>query len=889
MTRPGTPHRSDRNNPSYTRKLVLNLIIVFPLILSAVILIALLHNTVRSEKVTEDKLRDYAQLQNMILATSFERSFDALNTMVIILQEQHTHPHFSEDDQQFTTLLRRYSLIDPMIASASILSASGELLFSTRRVETIPEEAVATIITNHISHRLSKTMLFHPESGMLFLTASLTKQGQQATKILIFTLNTPHLFSAIENLETLDLILADLTDTQDRLISTWQKPLSLVESERLSTAQSFLEEHRISTAHPEPNATGTMVEGTTVVESDRFLLASTQLPSYPYRLDIVYDKVQYLQPMVSTHDQGLLWVSLLIGTSLLGSFFLRWSIRKGDLLRRQLMENLDSLVRQRTEELKAQTLRLEQENEAHKRTEAALRDSEVQYRSIIDHSPNAIFINQDDKVILANEACVQLFGAQHADELLGRNIYDCFDSSEHTAVRERIHVLRDDGAPVPIRIEKIVRFDGTRVAVEVTAAPFPFRGSRAIHVILRDISERQHLEEQLRQSQKMESIGRLAGGVAHDFNNMLSAIIGYTELLLERIPPQDQTYEDLQEILKAANRSADLTRQLLAFSRKQTIAPKDIELNATIAETLKMLKQIIGEDIELTWKPSALPIPVFMDPTQIDQILTNLCINSRDAIDGVGIISIETATMNISVDYIYDHLDAQPGEYAVITVSDNGCGMDSETQKIIFEPFFSLKGEQGTGLGLSMVYGIIQQNKGFITVYSEPGKGTSFKIHLPNHTDHTNHTDHAGQPQEGDTQEGATRKQEGADIRMGSGETILIVEDEASIRTMAETILKRLHYRPLCAQNPIDALELVEKHQDRIDLLLTDVVMPEMNGRELAELLTKRIPNLKVLFMSGYTADVIAHQGLLESDINFIQKPFSINQMSQSLAEILGG
>lgn len=538
---------------------------------------------------------------------------------------------------------------------------------------------------------------------------------------------------------------------------------------------------------------------------------------------------------------------------------------------REANKTLEARVAERTASLHKESLRLEEENEAHKRTEAALRETEAQYRNIIDYSPDAIFINYEDRVFLVNEACIKLFGAQSSHQLVGMNIYDCFHPTSHEIIKERIHELREENHPVPVDVEQIVRLDGRAVDVEVTAAPFPFKNSRGIHVILRDVTEKHKLEEQLRQSRKMDSIGRLAGGVAHDFNNMLSVIIGFTQLSLEKIEATNPLYQDLQEVLKAANRSADLTKQLLAFSRKQTIDPKVTDLNEALERILKMLEKLIGEDIDLAWIPSKNPGLIFIDPSQIDQILTNLCINARNAVDEGGMITIETHLLDIDEEYCAAHAGFYPGEFVLLAVSDNGCGMDKETLDKVFEPFFSLKMDQGTGLGLSTVYGIVKQNSGFIHVYSEPEEGSTFKIYFPKYC--------------GDALKPEVKVS--ADIPKGLGQTILLVEDESELRSMAQAMLEQLGYAVLSAENPQDALKLAEENRRKITLLLTDVVMPGMNGRELSEKLQKISPKLKTLFMSGYTANVIAHQGVLDTGIHFIQKPFSIRNLAESIHEAL--
>ncbi|RPJ80342.1 MAG: response regulator, partial [Deltaproteobacteria bacterium] len=394
-----------------------------------------------------------------------------------------------------------------------------------------------------------------------------------------------------------------------------------------------------------------------------------------------------------------------------------------------------------------------------------------------------------------------------------------------------------------------------------------------------DITERKKSEEenkklqnQLVQAQKMESIGQLAGGVAHDFNNMLSVIIGRTELALMNLQPSDPLYNDLREIEMVGKRSADLTRQLLAFARKQTIAPRIINLNDSVENMLKMLKQLIGEDLDLLWKPAATLWTVKVDPTQIDQLLANLVVNARDAIKNIGKVTIETGNVMFDDAYCAAHAGSLPGQYVLLAVSDNGCGMNQEALQRIFEPFFTTKPTgKGTGLGLAMIYGIVKQNNGFINVYSEPDKGTTFRIYLPRF--------------EGNTEEISTK--ETVEITTGGSETILLVEDESSILEVARIMLEKLGYTILTAGTPKEAIRLAGEFAGKIDLLITDVVMPEMNGRDLARQLRTLYPKLKQIFMSGYTANVIAHHGVLEEGVHFIQKPFSIKDLAAKVREAL--
>lgn len=411
------------------------------------------------------------------------------------------------------------------------------------------------------------------------------------------------------------------------------------------------------------------------------------------------------------------------------------------------------------------------------------------------------------------------------------------------------------------------RKDGTLYTEDATISPVSDDSGRVLNYVAvkRDVTEHLKLEAQLLQAQKMESVGRLAGGVAHDYNNMLGVIIGYAELGLAKVDQDHPLHTNLMQIHAAAKRSSEITRQLLAFARKQTISPLVLDLNETVKSILTMLQRLIGEDIDLLWKPGTTCRPIKVDPSQIDQILANLCLNARDAIGGVGKITIETGEVTFDEAYCADHPGFIPGEYVLLAVSDDGCGMDKETRDSIFEPFFTTKSVgQGTGLGLATVYGIVKQNNGFINVYSEPGKGTTFRIYLAPHTG----------------QAGALKKANVTDPPKSRGETVIVVEDETAIRELSVTMLETLGYTVLFAGTPGEALHLAEAHTGDISLLLTDVVMPEMSGSELAEQLQGLYPDIKTLYMSGYTANVIAHRGVLDDGVNFIQKPFSITDLA---------
>jgi len=385
--------------------------------------------------------------------------------------------------------------------------------------------------------------------------------------------------------------------------------------------------------------------------------------------------------------------------------------------------------------------------------------------------------------------------------------------------------------------------------------------------------ERERLREQLNQAQKMESVGRLAGGIAHDFNNMLSVILGHTELALDRLPPQDMLREALQDIRLAAERSSRLTRQLLAFARKQTVLPRVLDLNRTIDGMLGMLRQLIGESLELAWLPGSGAGCVLMDPSQIDQVLVNLCLNARDAVTEHGRITIETAHSELDPEYCASRAGFVPGIYEVLTVTDDGVGMGPETLAHLFEPFFTTKQEgQGTGLGLATVYGIVRQNNGFINVYSEPGRGTAFRIYLPTC---------AGEATPGPA------NRENHPPEATPEETILLVEDEPLIREIACKMLRRLGYQVLVAETPTEANRLATEHEGPIHLLLTDVVMPRMSGRDLANRITALFPSIRLLFMSGYTANVIAHHGVLDPGVHFLQKPFSLQELATKVRQAL--
>lgn len=518
-----------------------------------------------------------------------------------------------------------------------------------------------------------------------------------------------------------------------------------------------------------------------------------------------------------------------------------------------------------------------------KRAEIALRESREMLNRVLDTVPQSIFWkDREGRYLGCNRVFAEAVGLSEPTQIVGKTDFDLpWPREEAEAYRADDREVMETGRSKRHIIEPLQQADGVRLWIDTSKVPLFDENARPVGVLgaYEDITERKRVEEereqlrdQLTQAQKMESVGRLAGGVAHDFNNMLQAILGNVELALDEYGPESPAPESLLEIQKCAQRSADLTRQLLAFARRQVIAPKVLDLNQTIESMLKMLKRLIGEDIDLLWKPAPHLESVLIDPAQIDQTLANLCVNARDAIGHQnGKVTIETGMADFDEEYCAAHTGFIPGRYVRLSVSDDGCGMDEKIRKNIFEPFFTTKciGE-GTGLGLATVYGVVKQNEGFINVYSEPGHGTTFHIYFPCGPAPT---DRACEPMETTTPRG--------------DETILLVEDEPAILRMTVMMLERQGYTVLAASTPGQALELSEQLSGQIDLLITDVIMPEMNGRDLARNLMIASPRLKSLFMSGYTSDVIAHHGMLDPGIHFISKPFSAKDLAAKVREVL--
>jgi len=511
-------------------------------------------------------------------------------------------------------------------------------------------------------------------------------------------------------------------------------------------------------------------------------------------------------------------------------------------------------------------------NAALRATQESLRRSESNFRSLVMNAPygicrcDALGILQD-----ANPALVAMFGYGSAAELTGRHLGSLYaDAQQWFQTADYFHARK---AFNDLTTE-CVRKDGSPIVARISGRSIPNgKAGGSFELFMEDVTETRTLEMQLRQAQKMEAIGRLAGGIAHDFNNLLMVISGYSEFLLERLGPDPRLRGPAQEISNATQRATSLTRQLLAFSRKQMLAPKVLDLNEVVAENLKMLTRMIGEDIDLVMVPGHAIGAVRADPGQIDQVIMNLAVNARDAMPQGGKLTIETANVTLDENFARTHTPLTAGDYIMLAISDTGIGMDNETQSRIFEPFFTTKGSKGTGLGLSTVYGIVKQSGGFIFVDSQPQHGTAFRAYFPRV----------------DGREDAAAAQDSLGLpRADHGqETILLVEDETNLRRLARQYLETQGYKILEAEDGAAALQIVDGYRGAIDLLLTDVIMPGMNGRELATNIARLLPGVRVLYMSGYTENAIGHDGTLDAGINLLQKPFSLPALKDRVREVL--
>jgi len=510
------------------------------------------------------------------------------------------------------------------------------------------------------------------------------------------------------------------------------------------------------------------------------------------------------------------------------------------------------------------------------RERQALRRHERLVREIIDANPSLIFVKDwEGRFVLVNQATAEIYGTT-VDGLVGKTDADFNPNAEEVA-----HFLRDDrevmasGRPKFVPEEPVTNPHTKQTRwFQTIKLPLRLPGEEAVTMlgVATEITERKLLEEQLLQSQKMEAVGQLAGGVAHDFNNILTAIVGYSDLLAAELGDNAQQREDIEEIRKAARRAAALTRQLLSFSRKQVLEPRIVDVNGVVLNLDKMLRSLMSENIELATQLAEDLDAARVDPNQLEQVIMNLAINARDAMPDGGTVTIETANATLGEDYAAKHVSVIPGDYVMLAVTDTGCGMTEATKARIFEPFFTTKpAGRGTGLGLSTVYGIVKQSGGNIWLYSEPNKGTTFKIYLP-----------AVDALPEDIGKAAPVEAE----RQGSG-TVLVVEDDEQLRRLTHRALAAQGYEVLEADRGRSALDAARRHEGPIDLLVTDLVMPDTNGPKLAETLRAARPGLRVLFMSGYPDGAIVHHGMLEAGVAYLAKPFTTEAITRKVREVL--
>ncbi len=481
-----------------------------------------------------------------------------------------------------------------------------------------------------------------------------------------------------------------------------------------------------------------------------------------------------------------------------------------------------------------------------------------------------ILFDSDFRVCDWNPAAERIFGYSK-EQALGLSLFDFFPASFHKQAEDALHRIRGGDMGVHSTNESVTK-EGKKITCDWFNTPLFQTDGRFAGVIsmAQDITDRKILEEQFRQAQKMEAFGQLAGGVAHDFNNLLTIILGYSEILLVTLRPDDRNRGSIQEINKAGERAALLTRQLLAFSRKQVVQPQVLDLNGVVVSTKNMLGRLIGDDITLATVFSPGLDRVKVDPGIVEQVIVNLVVNARDAMLQGGAITIETA--NVILDETFGHVEVAPGRYVLLAVTDTGCGMTEEVKRRIFEPFFTTKEiGKGTGLGLTTVLGNVKQSGGHVTVHSEVGHGSTFKVFLPSF-------------------EGTIAAEEPEafpDTVSLSTETILLVEDENGVRKLSRHALEQLGYTLLEAVDGMEALEICDRHAGPIHLLVSDVVMPRIGGRQLAERATALRPEMRVLFVSGYTDDALVQRGVLESQVPFLQKPYSVDSLTRKIRAVL--
>jgi PAS domain S-box-containing protein len=498
-----------------------------------------------------------------------------------------------------------------------------------------------------------------------------------------------------------------------------------------------------------------------------------------------------------------------------------------------------------------------------------LKEKDKRFRLLFEDHPQPMYVfdSESRHLLEANAAAAHLYGYSR-DEFRAKRLSD-LDADPESPTMEPL----PSRSGMPVTIWRHRTSAGRIIDLEAAVHEIEYAGRKARLAVLLDITGRRQLEEQLRQAQKMEAVGMLAGGVAHDFNNLLTIITGYSQLILNNLDTDDANRHSVEQIMKAGERAAALTKQLLAFSRRQVLQPRVLDLNKLVTSISTMLQRLIGEDIDLRL---VLPTDlgrVNADPGQIEQVVMNLVVNARDAMPKGGVLTLETANIDLDSNYAKAHIAVRSGPYVMIAVSDNGSGMDDATKERLFEPFFTTKGTgKGTGLGLSTVFGIVKQSGGSVEVYSEPNRGTSVKVYLPR----------IDRPVSLETQ--VSRR------KVGRGtETVLLVEDDEMVRNLVRETLERDGYRILDAPGPIEARRISDQHKEPIQLLITDVVMPKVSGRELAQQLVERRPSMKVLYMSGYTDNAIVNSGILRKEVAFIQKPFTPLALAEKVREVLEG
>ena len=548
--------------------------------------------------------------------------------------------------------------------------------------------------------------------------------------------------------------------------------------------------------------------------------------------------------------------------------------RRAAVVRRDELGSVASAFNSMAEKVETasrdRTLR-EQELRASNRE---LRESEERYRQLVDLLPDAIIVHRDGKILFGNPAAARLFDIGSVSAFAGRAFVDFVPRDDRDNVTERIRYIQDGCHVTPLAERNLRRLDGTSLSVETAGLPLILDGEPTVLSLIRDVTQRKRLEDQMRQSQKMEAVGQLAGGVAHDFNNLLTVIMSYSGLLLSSVDEGSDFSRDLGEIKNAAERAAGLTHQLLAFSRRQVLQPQSLDLNVLTRRLDAMLRRLLREDIELVTTLDPSLDRVSADPGQIEQVIVNLSVNARDAMPTGGRLMIETSRVELDEGSPMLPAGAAPGSFVVLAVSDTGHGMDEATRSKIYDPFFTTKEPgKGTGLGLSTVYGIVRQSGGSISVYSEPGIGTTFKVVLP-----------LAVPDDSPNPALPSRPA----IARGS-ETILLVEDDPHVRAAAERVLEGAGYTLLLASTGREALEMIDRHSEPVGLVLTDLVMPEMGGRELARHLNARWPEIKIVFMSGYTEDAASRSSVLAPGALFLEKPFTPETLARKVREALQG